>query len=140
MTTFPLNSTFDALTVASGTAGSELNAAKQLASGQDAKTARAEEVRAKYTEFVGKTFFSQLLKAMRSTQGKPAYFHGGRSEEVFQGQLDQLLVDNLSEVSADGLAQAAFEHQFPHLAEVLRQNSRPPSGSSLAELDSLRRM
>ncbi|HEU0068949.1 MAG TPA: hypothetical protein VFQ26_06760, partial [Nitrospiraceae bacterium] len=40
-----------------------------------------------FDEFVGQSFYQQLLGAMRKTVNKPAYFHGGRAEEVFQGQL-----------------------------------------------------
>ena len=49
----------------------------------------AREVQETFRTFVGEAFFGQLLKAMRSTQGKPAYFHGGHAEDVFRGQLDQ---------------------------------------------------
>ena len=31
---------------------------------------------------LGETFYGQMIKAMRSSVGKPAYFHGGRGEEV----------------------------------------------------------
>ena len=51
------------------------------------------ELRETFQQFVGEAFFGQLMKAMRSSVGKPAYFHGGRAEEVFQGQLDQLLAE-----------------------------------------------
>jgi Rod binding domain-containing protein len=80
------------------------------------QTNRASEVRQAFTQFVGQTFYSQMLKAMRATQGKPAYFHGGRAEEVFRGQLDQHLADHLTETTADQFAQPMFERQFPMLA------------------------
>ena len=46
---------------------------------------------------------------MRSTQDKPAYFHGGRGEEVFQSQLDQLLVQEMSKASAEEITGPMFE-------------------------------
>ena len=49
---------------------------------------------------MGETFYGQMLKALRSTVDKPAYFHGGRGEEVFQQQLDQLLAERLTESTA----------------------------------------
>jgi len=67
------------------------------------------ELREAFDQFVGQTFYSQLLAAMRQTVGKPAYFHGGRSEEVFQGQLDQLLSERLSEASAETFTGPMFE-------------------------------
>ncbi len=45
-----------------------------------------EELKEVFTEFVGQTLFGSMLASMRSTVGKPAYFHGGRTEEVFQKQ------------------------------------------------------
>lgn len=81
------------------------------------------ELREKFTEFVGQAFFGQMLKAMRSTVGKPAYFHGGRAEEVFQGQLDQTMSEHLTEASASKLAEPMFARQFPRFAEA-----KPASG------------
>jgi flagellar protein FlgJ len=58
------------------------------------------ELRKAFDTFVGEVFFGQMLSSMRKTVGKPAYFHGGRGEEVFQGQLDQVLAGKLTEASA----------------------------------------
>ena len=76
-----------------------------------------EELRKQFTQFVGEAFYGQMLKAMRATVGKPAYFHGGRAEEVFQGQLDQQMSEHLTEASASKFAEPLFERQFPHLAK-----------------------
>jgi hypothetical protein len=46
---------------------------------------------------------------MRKTVRKPAYFHGGRAEEVFQGQLDQVLSEKLSEASAGSFSGPMYE-------------------------------
>src|SRR5690606_35299167 len=35
---------------------------------------KAREVREAFTQFVGETFYGHMLKSMRSTVGKPAYF------------------------------------------------------------------
>ena len=75
-----------------------------------------EQLRAKFTQFVGETFYGQMLKAMRSTVGKPAYFHGGQAEEVFRGQLDQAMSEHLTEATAEKFADPLFRRQFPHLA------------------------
>jgi hypothetical protein len=91
------------------------------------------ELRKQFTQFVGEAFYGQMLKAMRATVGKPAYFHGGRAEEVFQGQLDQHMVEHLTETTAEKFAEPLFERQFPHLA------SRA-STSELSQLTNLRRM
>ena len=58
-----------------------------------------DELREKFTQFVGEAFYGQMIKAMRSTVGKPAYFHGGRAEEVFKGQLDQTMAEQLTKTT-----------------------------------------
>ena len=67
------------------------------------------ELREAFDTFVGQTFYGQLLKAMRSTVNKPAYFHGGRAEEVFQSQLDQLLIEEVSHASAERVSDPMFD-------------------------------
>lgn len=61
-----------------------------------------------FGDFVGQTFFGQLVSSMRSTVNKPAYFHGGRGEEVFQNQLDQLMVEKISDASKDQFADPMY--------------------------------
>jgi flagellar protein FlgJ len=99
----------------------------------------AEEVRDTFRQFVGEAFFGQMLKAMRSTQGKPAYFHGGHAEEVFQGQLDQIMSERMTEVSADKIADPMFRQQFPAQAAILEGNKNS-SMLSLKDIGPLRRM
>lgn len=57
-------------------------------------------LRQAFDQFVGEVFFGQMLAAMRQSTGKAAYFNGGRAEEIFQGQLDQVLAEKLTESSA----------------------------------------
>ena len=68
-----------------------------------------EQVREAFQSFVGQTLFGQLLKAMRKTLDKPAYLHGGRAEEIFQQQLDQVLAEKIAETSADEFSEPMFE-------------------------------
>ncbi len=98
----------------------------------------AKEVRDTFRTFVGEAFFGQMLKSMRSTQGESAYFNGGQAEKVFRGQLDQALAQEMTESSADKIADPMFRRQFPRRAELLErdaQNQKP----SLADLDQLGR-
>ena len=75
-----------------------------------------DELREKFTQFVGETFYGQMIKSMRATVGKAAYFDGGQAEKAFQGQLDQQLAEHLTEATADRFAEPLFNRQFPHLA------------------------
>ncbi|MCC6123433.1 MAG: rod-binding protein [Pirellulales bacterium] len=67
------------------------------------------ELRQAFDSFVGETFFGQMLKAMRKSVGKPAYFHGGRGEEIFQEMLDQTLAEDIARASADQFTGPMFE-------------------------------
>ena len=40
---------------------------------------------------------------------KSEYFHGGRAEEIFQSQLDQVLSERMTEASADQFTGPMFE-------------------------------
>jgi len=65
-------------------------------------------LREAFDDFVGQTLFGQMLASMRSTVGKPAYFHGGRAEEIFSEQLDRVLVENLSDASASTITDPMY--------------------------------
>ena len=71
-------------------------------------TGNREELRERFTQFVGEAFFGQMIKAMRATVGKPAYFHGGRAEEVFQGQLDQTIAQDLAKSTGKQFTDSMF--------------------------------
>ena len=62
------------------------------------------KLRQAFDAFVGEAFFAQTLKSMRKTLGKPAYFHGGRAEEVFGQQLDQILAEKIGKNNAGRMA------------------------------------
>ncbi|MBX3424998.1 MAG: rod-binding protein [Pirellulales bacterium] len=97
----------------------------------------AEQLRDVYREFVGKTFFGQMLKSMRTTVGEAAYFHGGQAEKVWQSQLDEQLAEHMTVASADKFADPMFRQQFPAQAKLLDEAAGKQA--SLADLGSLRR-
>jgi len=96
------------------------------------------ELRDAYRDFIGKTFFGQMLKSMRSTVGKAAYFDGGQTEQVFRSQLDQHLADHMSDASAAQFADPMFRLQFPAQAERIAQ-SEAAQAANLGDLSALRR-
>ena len=101
--------------------------------GKDGDSAKLREA---FTQFVGETFYGQMIKSLRSTVGKPAYFHGGRAEEVFQGQLSQALAEHLTEATADTIAEPMLRRQFPHLVEA---PAAPAPVDGLFQLEQLSR-
>lgn len=91
-----------------------LNAAKTPANATDLteatdKAADDQALRGAFNDFVGQTFFSQMLQSMRKTVGKSAYFNGGRAEEIFTGQLDQVLAEKMSKASASKFTDPMYE-------------------------------
>ena len=68
-----------------------------------------EEFRNVFHQFVGQTLYGQMLKSMRQTQEKPAYFHGGRVEEIFQEQLDNVLVDQMTAATPHSFSETMFQ-------------------------------
>lgn len=75
---------------------SPVSSAAAAAARQPGRSESDDALEAVFQESVGGIFFGQLVKSLRATQGKPAYLHGGRAEELFQGQLDQEVVKKLS--------------------------------------------
>jgi len=66
------------------------------------------ELKQAFTDFVGQTFFGELMKQMRATLDKPAFFHGGMGEEIFQSQLDHIMVERISDNSASKLSDPMY--------------------------------
>ena len=79
---------------------------RQPASGEAQEN---EPVREAFGDFVGQTLFGSMMSSMRKSLDKPAYFHGGRAEEVFQQQLDQTLVEEISDASAESFVNPMFD-------------------------------
>lgn len=99
----------------------------------------AREVHDAFSAFIGETFYGQMVKSMRSTVEKPAYFHGGQAEEMFQSQLDQQLAQEWAAESGDRFAEPMFEQQFPEHARVLREADQRAAADLRVQLSSLRR-
>ena len=73
------------------------------------KQSDQEEFREVFHRFIGTTLYGQMLRSMRQTQSKPAYFDGGRAEELFQQQLDQVLVDKMTRATSKSMSDSMFK-------------------------------
>ena len=71
-----------------------------------AKTSEAEQA---FQEFYAGTFYRLMLKALRESQGEMAYFDGGQAERIFQSQLDEQIVQNLSQHHGSALAAPLYQ-------------------------------
>lgn len=88
----------------------------------------------KFQDAVAGTFYRTMLKALRSTEKKPAYLDGGQAEDIFKGQLDEQFSDLLAKHNGAELSDSLFQ--------VMRQRWRAqaaeggtPSASSSSVLD-----
>jgi Rod binding domain-containing protein len=77
---------------------------------QPAGTASADDDRLHeaFNDFVGETFYGQMLQSLRKSVGKSPRFNGGRGEEVFTRQLDQVLAQKLAKTSGDKLSGSMY--------------------------------
>jgi peptidoglycan hydrolase FlgJ len=82
---------------------SELEGLSKARSGKE-----EEPLREAFQNFVGQTFFSQMITSLRSTQEGSKYFNGGQAEKIFQGQLDQLLSEEITKASASQISDPMF--------------------------------
>ncbi len=105
-----INTSSFALQASSLSSQTLLNAATTL-NGQTNRADRTDDpaLRKAFNDFVGQTFFGQMLRSMRKTVGETAYFHGGRAEEIFTEQLDQVLAEKMSEASADSFTGPMYD-------------------------------
>lgn len=98
------------------------------------------ETREAFQKFVAGTFFKQMLKSMRNTLGKPAYFHGGQAEEIFRGQMDQEVAEQLAAKRGGSMSESLFqafatrlkidaEQQNKHARNAVGQTATRPSSS-----------
>jgi len=60
-----------------------------------------DEARETFTKTLGEMLFREMIKSMRRTVDEPAYFHGGRAEEMFTSQLDQLLSEKMGQTHGE---------------------------------------
>lgn len=100
----------DTTATESGDADKVTDTATMESAGLNTKpaTGGSDELKQAFQDFVGKTFFSQMIASMRSTQQESAYFKGGQAEKIFQGQLDQILTDEITKASSSQIAEPMY--------------------------------
>lgn len=104
----PSNASSGADMVANALAPSEDLATRLLGNDKELGDEKS-DIKEAFGDFVGQTFFGQLIASMRSTQNETPYFNGGRAEKIFQGQLDQVLAEELSDASAEKIADPMYK-------------------------------
>ncbi len=107
--------------------GSTANLQLLTQSGFEQPTDANIQVKEKFQEFVAGTFYMQMLKALHKTHDKPAYFHGGQAEKIFQSQMDQQVATELSRSHGAAFSDplfSAFQNQLKGIRpETLTQRT-----------------
>ena len=70
---------------------------------------KALEVREKFQDFAAGTFYKEMLKSLRSGQKHSKYFYGGQAEEIFRGQMDQQVAEDMAHQYGGPFANPLFE-------------------------------
>lgn len=89
------------------------------------------ELHAAFQDTVGSLFYGEMIKAMRSGVGKPAYIHGGQAEEMFQAQMDQEVAANFARSHGAPLVEKLYQRFLIDHPEG--RTSQPAELSSLRQ-------
>jgi Rod binding domain-containing protein len=89
-----------------------------------------DKLRETFSKSVGEVFYTQMLKSLRQTVGKPAYLHGGNAEEMFESQLDQVLAEKMAGRDGDRLTGELFERFAAGLRSYRPDLTSPSADSS----------
>jgi Rod binding domain-containing protein len=94
--------------------------------GVSIRTADDPELREKFQDFTAGTFFKSMLKSLRSGTGKVPYLDGGHAEEVFRGQFDQTISENLARSHGGAMSGDLYD-------QYLHRSTRTEPAAAFAE-------
>lgn len=94
------------------------------------------ELKETFQKTVAGLIFGQMLKSMRETVGKPAYIHGGQAEDLFQTQLDQVIVERLAEERGAPFVGDLYQ-QFLTNLQLQDESSRSSQATDLLQPSAL---
>jgi peptidoglycan hydrolase FlgJ len=77
------------------------------------RAAAVAEFREKFDAVLHQTMYGTMFKAMRKSAEKTPYFNGGRTEQVFGQQLDQLMAEKMGHRDAQHAAKLAALNTLP---------------------------
>jgi hypothetical protein len=73
-----------------------VSATTATSSAAKTKATQTGEFKQKFAEVFGETMYGVMFKALRESANKSVYFNGGRAEQIFGQQLDQLLAEKMA--------------------------------------------
>ncbi|HUU84328.1 MAG TPA: hypothetical protein VM243_12565 [Phycisphaerae bacterium] len=69
-------------------------------------------------QLVGSVFYGSMLRTMRASTLQGKYGHGGRGEEVFAAQLDQIIAERAGAAQSNDLS-GAIVRQLDHQVRAI---------------------
>ena len=102
---------------------------------RDLDGAQADSMRDRVGEVVGQIFYGTLLREMQASKLKGRFGHGGRGEEVFQGQLGMELAMRIGRSGNNAIADRLYEDWFGRLRGDRSQQTEkaPENGATGSE-------
>ncbi len=76
--------------------------------GLNASPGDQSELHKNFNAFVGQSFYGMLMQQMHKTVGKAPYMNGGRAEQAFQGQLDQVMSEKMAQADGGKFSDAMY--------------------------------
>ncbi|VAX39121.1 hypothetical protein MNBD_PLANCTO02-1535 [hydrothermal vent metagenome] len=121
------------MTSISSLSSTQLNSLQQV--GQSERLPQKEELTAQdaFQGFVAGTFYKMMLKSLRSAEQKPAYFHGGRAEDIFRGQLDQTISEDLAKEHGSAFSDPLFQVFTQQIRSAQAEGTIEKVSSNLTE-------
>ncbi len=89
---------------------------QRAAAAQKASVANP-KLREQVGDFVGTIFYGTLLSQLQDSKFKSEYFHGGRGEEIFKGQLYQEYARRIGRSPNDPMSNRIYEAMTRHLRD-----------------------
>lgn len=80
------------------------------------------ELRQAVDQLVGSVFYGAMLRSLRASTMKGPYGHGGRGEEVFQAQLDQIIAERAGQAQRYTLNHAIYERLAQQQSRIEQQH------------------
>ena len=68
------------------------------------------DLREAFDDFIGQTFFGQILAQMRKSVAENPYFGGGPGQAAFQGQLDTVLVERIADAAGESFSEPLWRN------------------------------
>lgn len=67
------------------------------------------DLKSTFQDFAAGTFYKEMMKSLHKMHRKPAYLHGGQTEDIFQGQLNQQLAEDLAHEHGGQFADSLYQ-------------------------------